>query len=130
MARDPREVAAVFAGGALGALARAAVSQWLPTDPGRWPWGTFAVNLVAAFLLGWAVTRMLERLPASNYRRPFLGTGVCGGLSTFSTMQVEIVRLGADGHVAIAFGYLAASLLCGLVVLHLATAVARRSVAR
>lgn len=130
MARDPREVAAVFAGGALGALARAGLSQWLPTEPGRWPWATFTVNLVAAFLLGWAVTRLLERLPASNYRRPFLGTGVCGGLSTFSTMQVEIVRLGSGGHLALAVAYLLLSLLCGLVLLHLATALARRSVAR
>ena len=50
-------------------------------DPGRWPWPTFVVNIVGAFLLGYFGTRLLERLPTSSYRRPLLGTGFCGGLS-------------------------------------------------
>ncbi|HEX9355230.1 MAG TPA: fluoride efflux transporter CrcB [Streptosporangiaceae bacterium] len=83
---DRREVAAIFAGGALGTLLRAALAGAFPHPATAWPWPTFAVNVVAAFLLGYFVTRLQERLPLSSYRRPLLGTGLCGGLSTFSTM--------------------------------------------
>ena len=90
---DRREIAAIFAGGALGTLLRAALAEAFPHPPTAWPWPTFAVNIVAAFLLGYFVTRLQERLPLSSYRRPLLGTGLCGGLSTFSTMQVEILKM-------------------------------------
>lgn len=82
----------MFAGGAAGTLLRAVLSQVLPHEPTAWPWATFAVNVVAAAVLAEVVTRLQERLPLSRYRRPLWGTGLCGGLSTFSTMQVEIVR--------------------------------------
>ena len=57
------------------------------------------VNIVGAFLLGYFTTRLQERLPLSSYRRPLLGTGLCGGLTTFSTMQVEIVKMLDGRHV-------------------------------
>ena len=72
---DARELAAIFAGGFLGAIARAELVEALPHDPGEWPWATFVVNVAGAFLLGYFVTRLQERLPLSAYRRPFLGTG-------------------------------------------------------
>jgi CrcB protein len=128
--RDPRELVAVFVGGAIGALLRAAVDLTLVTHRGGWPWATFLVNVVAAFLLGYFSTRMLERLPATDYQRPFVGTGVCGGLSTFSTLQVEVVRLVQDGAWGIAATYVVASLVMGLLALHLATALVRRAVVR
>ncbi|MGO9779390.1 MAG: fluoride efflux transporter CrcB, partial [Streptosporangiaceae bacterium] len=80
---DRQEITAVFAGGALGTLARAALAEAFPHPPTAWPWPTFTVNIVACFLLGYFVTRLQERLPLSSYRRPLLGTGLCGGLSTF-----------------------------------------------
>ncbi|MGE0220078.1 fluoride efflux transporter CrcB [Mycolicibacterium sp.] len=126
MSYDRRELAAVFAGGALGTLARAGFEELAARDPGQWPWPTFTVNIVGAFLLGWFVTRLLERLPVSSYRRPFLGTGVCGGLTTFSTMQVETLKMLEHGHYGLAAGYLAASIVAGLLALSLATALVRR----
>ncbi|MGV8910728.1 MAG: fluoride efflux transporter CrcB [Propionicimonas sp.] len=124
---DVREVAAVFVGGAAGTLVRAALSQALPHSATSWPWPTFAVNVVAAFLLGYFVTRLQERLPMSSYRRPLLGTGLCGGLSTFSTMQVELLNM-IDAHAfGIALGYAAASIASGYVAIHLATATVRRT---
>lgn len=123
---DRREVAAIFVGGALGTLLRAALSEAFPHSPTSWPWPTFAVNVVAAFLLGYFVTRLQERLPLSSYRRPLLGTGLCGGLSTFSTMQVELLRMIDDGAYWLALGYAAASVAAGYVAIHVATAGVRR----
>ena len=123
---DRREVAAIFVGGALGTLARAALAQAFPHSATSWPWPTFAVNIVAAFLLGYFVTRLQERLPLSAYRRPLLGTGLCGGLSTFSTMQVELVKM-LDAHAwGLAAGYTAASIAAGYAAIQLATAIVRR----
>jgi CrcB protein len=123
---DGRTIAAIFVGGAAGTLARAALAEAFPHAATAWPWPTFAVNVVAAFLLGYFVTRLQERLPLSSYRRPLLGTGVCGGLSTFSTMQVEILKMLSAHAYGLAAGYTAASIAAGYAALHLATAMVRR----
>jgi len=123
---DAQTVIAIFAGGALGTLARAALAEAFPHSATQWPWPTFAVNIVAALLLGYFVTRLQERLPLSAYRRPLLGTGVCGGLSTFSTMQVEILNMLSAHAYGLAAGYTAASIALGYAALHLATALVRR----
>ena len=123
---DGPTVTAIFVGGALGTLARAALAEAFPHAATAWPWPTFAVNVVAAFLLGYFVTRLQERLPLSSYRRPLLGTGVCGGLSTFSTMQVEILKMLSAHAYGLAFGYAAASIAAGYAAIHLATAIVRR----
>lgn len=125
-AHDNRELAAVFIGGAVGTVARAGLEMLAGGDPGRWPWPTFAVNVVGAFLLGYFTTRLLERLPVSSYRRPLLGTGLCGGLTTFSTMQVETVRMLEHQHYSLAVGYTAASVAAGLLAVYLATVLVRR----
>jgi len=123
---DGRELGAVFVGGAVGTLARAGLAELAGGDPARWPWPTFIVNIVGAFLLGYFVTRLLERLPVSSYRRPLLGTGVCGGLTTFSTMQVETIKMLEHGHFGLAVGYTAASIAAGLLAVYVATALTRR----
>lgn len=126
MAHDYRELAAVFVGGALGTLARAALNTLVIRDAEHWPWSTFTVNIVGAFLVGYFTTRLLERLPLSSYRRPLLGTGLCGGLTTFSTMQVETVTMIQHGHWAKAAAYTTSSIVLGLLAVHLATALVRR----
>lgn len=123
---DAREVAAIFVGGAVGALARASLSEALPHSATSWPWPTFVVNIVAALLLGYFITRLQERLPLSSYRRPLLGTGVCGGLSTFSTMQVELLKMIQAQAYGLAAGYAAISVAAGYAAIHLATAACRR----
>lgn len=126
LGHDNRELAAVFAGGALGATARTVLGTLVVTEPAHWPWPTFAVNIIGAFLLGYFTTRLLERLPVTSYRRPLLGTGVCGGLTTFSTLQVETLRMLEDGHYGLAAGYTAASVALGSVAVYLASAMVRR----
>ena len=123
---DRREIAAIFVGGALGTLLRAALSEAFPHPATSWPWPTFAVNIAAAFLLGYFVTRLQERLPLSSYRRPLLGTGLCGGLSTFSTMQVELLKMLSAHAWGLAAGYAAGSIAAGYAAIHLATALVRR----
>jgi CrcB protein len=124
---DRRELAAIFAGGCLGALARSALAQALQVRPGEWPWATFAVNILAALLLGYFITRLQERLPPYTYGRSFLGTGICGALSTFSTMMVELLRM-IDGHQwMLALGYGTASILGGVGAVFLATKLVRRA---
>jgi len=124
---DGREVAAVFVGGFVGALARLGLIEALPPGSLEWPWATFLANVIGAFALGWLATRLQERLPVSAYRRPLLGTGFCGALTTFSTMQLEIVRMLEGGDLALAFGYTATSVLAGFAAIVLGTGLARRA---
>src|SRR6201996_9131072 len=99
---DRRELGAIYVGGVIGALARVGLSEALPHGVDAWPWATFIVNMVAAALLGWFVTRLGERLPPSTYRRPFLATGLCGALSTFSTLQLELFKMIEGGYLGLA----------------------------
>lgn len=121
-----RLLLAIFAGGALGALARAAVETAFPATGHGWPWATFAVNIAGAALLAYVVTRLQERLPPSTYPRPLLGTGLCGALTTFSTMQIEVIRLVREDHAALGVAYLAASVAAGALAVFLVSALVRR----
>ena len=118
--------AAVFAGGCLGALSRAGLNRVIPAEHG-WPWATLIANLLGTALLAWFATRLQERLPPSTYRRPLLGTGLCGALTTFSTPQIELIRLGRDGHSGLAVLYLAVTLLGGFALMLTVTRLVRRA---
>jgi fluoride exporter len=124
---DRHELGAIYAGGVIGALARVGLSEALPHGADAWPWATFIVNMVGAALLGWFVTRLGERLPPSTYRRPFLGTGICGALTTFSTLQLELFEMLEGGHAGLAVAYVAATLLGGFACVHLGTVATRRA---
>lgn len=124
--RRTRLQLAIFAGGAGGALARAGLARAFPWPGHGWPWVTFSVNVVGTLLLGYFVTRLQERLPPSTFRRPLLGTGLCGALTTFSTLQIELIKLARHGEVALAAVYLLASVAAGLVGMYLASVLTRR----
>ena len=122
-ALDLRELAAIFLGGAAGALARAGLAEAFPSAHDHWPWVTFVVNVAGAALLGYWFTA----LPHGQYRRPLLTTGFCGALTTFSTVQVELVEMIDAGRLGLAVLYLAVSVAAGLAGVQLATAAARRA---
>jgi CrcB protein len=123
---DRRELIAIFLGGSLGTLGRAALEEVVSGGAPDWPWATLAINVAGAFALGYFATRLQERLPLSNYRRPLLGTGLCGGLTTFSTFQVELLKMLDAGAYATACGYAAVSVVAGYAALSIATALVRR----
>ena len=123
---DRQELLAVFAGGFLGTLLRGALAEGLTQGPGEWPWPTFAANIAGAILLGYAVTRLAERLPPTRYRRSFLASGLCGALTTFSTMMVELLRMLEGSRWGLAAGYCSASVVCGLAAVFLTTKAVRR----
>ena len=108
------DLAAIFIGGFVGAMARAGLAQALVVRAGQWPWATFIVNIAASLALGYLVTRLEEGLPSFLYRHAFLTSGICGALSTFSTMMLELVRMIDGAHWALAIGYTTASLTGGL----------------
>jgi CrcB protein len=125
MRPDPRELAAVFAGGAIGSAARAGLADAWAASPGRWPWATFAVNLIGAFLLGLLAARLWTHRPPSSYRRSLLGAGFCGGLTTFSTMQVELLRMLDHDRVGLALAYSLSSIGMGYLAVASAARLAR-----
>ena len=124
---DRQELAAIAVGGAAGALLRVALARSYTTSSASWPWVTFAVNMAGALILGYVVTRLQERLPLSAYRRPLLGTGFCGALTTFSTMQLELLRMVDADRYGLAAAYAATSIALGYACVHLASALTRRT---
>jgi len=112
-------------GGGLGALARYGLTIALPTPPGHFPWATFVTNVSGCFLIG-----VLMVLVAGAHRlvRPFLGVGVLGGFTTFSTYAVEIHGLLRPGTLGIAFLYLAGTLVCALLAVLTGVRLTRRAV--
>jgi CrcB protein len=124
---DRQELVAIFAGGFVGAIVRAALAQSFPARPDQWPWATFIVNMLGAALLGYFITRLQERLPPSLYRRAFLGTGICGALTTFSTVMVELAKMLEDSHPVLALAYAGVSVAGGLAAVFLSTKLVRRA---
>jgi CrcB protein len=106
------ELAVVGAGGAVGALGRVALAQAWPSAAGSWPWATLAVNLVGALILG-CLMAGLRHGPISIPAYRLLGTGFCGALTTFSTMQIELLEMLDRTHYGLAIGYVGASVVGG-----------------
>lgn len=113
-----RKLLAIYAGGVAGALIRVGLARAFPTAADAWPWPTFAVNLAGALLLGYFFALFRDH-PEESLRHPFLGTGICGTLTTFSTLQLELYGLVDEGEAGLAAAYLAATLAGGYLLLRL-----------
>lgn len=107
-------LAAVAAGGMLGASARYGLVRLLPTPAGRFPWTTFWTNVSGSFLLGLLLILVLDRLPPGRYLRPFLASGVLGAFTTMSTFVVETALLVRDGHLLTGIAYAVGTLATGI----------------
>jgi fluoride exporter len=123
-------VVAVALGGGAGAAARYGASLLWPTPPGTFPWTTFAVNAMGCAIIGVFMVLITDVWAAHRLVRPFFGTGVLGGFTTFSTYAVDVQRL-VDAHrAATALAYLTATVLAALAAVWTAAAVTRRVITR
>ena len=108
-------IAAVSAGGIVGTLLRFATANWVTAHwPRHFYLGTLAVNLVGCLLIGLLSGLFLARSDLPLELRTGLITGVLGGFTTFSSFSLEIIKLMEGGRAVEAFGYLAFSILGGL----------------
>ncbi|MCD7441060.1 fluoride efflux transporter CrcB [Streptomyces lincolnensis] len=119
-------VAVVALGGALGATARYALALHWPAPPGGFPWATFWTNVVGCAVIGVFMVVITDVWAAHRLVRPFFGTGVLGGFTTFSTYAVDIEKLVDAGHPRTGLAYLAATVLAALTAVWLAAATTRR----
>ena len=107
------EFVLIGAGGALGSIARFAVGEWLTRETSHLPWGTLAVNIVGACLLGILVTALQDPIESRQLRLLF-GVGFLGAFTTFSTFSLEIVRIAQASGWSRGAGYAGLSLLLGV----------------
>ena len=122
-------LAAVAAGGALGATGRWLVSEAVPVA-GGFPWPTFLVNMSGALLIGVLMVVVTDVVTGRPLLRPFLGIGVLGGWTTFSTYAVEARDLVAAGEPGLASLYVVASVVVGLLATWAGIGATRRLAAR
>ncbi|MFI9248601.1 fluoride efflux transporter CrcB [Streptomyces sp. NPDC053069] len=123
-------VAVVAVGGALGACARHGVTLAWPTPPGGFPWATFWTNVVGCAVIGVFMVLITDVWAAHRLVRPFFGTGVLGGFTTFSTYAVDTRKLVDAGRPGLGLAYLAATLCAALAAVWLASVAARRVLIR
>ena len=115
----------VAAGGVIGAWGRTALSLAWPHRPGGFPWATFVINVSGCLLIGVLMVLITEVWSAHRLLRPFLGVGVLGGYTTFSTYAVDVRQLAAAGAAWTGLLYLAGTLLAALAAVYLGIAGAR-----
>ncbi|WP_432251730.1 fluoride efflux transporter CrcB [Streptomyces sp. HNM1019] len=121
-------LAAVAVGGAIGACARYGAALLWPTAPGTFPWTTFWVNVIGCGVIGVFMVIITDVWAAHRLVRPFFGTGVLGGFTTFSTYAVDIQRLVEDGRATTGLLYLAATMLAALAAVWAAANLTRRAI--
>ena len=122
-------LAVIFVGGCVGGLTRYTVTQAWPTPDSGFPWSTFTVNLVGAFVLGVVVVFAAETR-GSRHLRLLVGTGFCGALTTFGSVVVAVDELLAHHHAGTATAYLIATAASALLAAGIGLAFARSMVAR
>lgn len=123
--------AAVGVGGAVGSVARWAVSLFIGPDLSAdgatgWPWATWAINLAGCAAIGALMVVLTESTRPFRYARPFLGVGVLGGFTTFSAFAVQTQTLLQAGRLVAALTYLLTSVLGGLVAVAAGMRLVRR----
>ena len=118
-------LAAISAGGVLGAAARYGAGLLWPTAAGSFPWTTFWINVIGCGLMGILMVTVTEAFSAHRLVRPFLGTGILGGFTTFSTFSLDVAVLYERGEVAMAAFYVLVSVIVSIAALFAGMALVR-----
>src|SRR5438876_4530745 len=122
--RDLDVLAAISLGGVCGALGRWGIEAAKPWNgPPDFPWATFAINVSGCLLIGLLMWFVLEVWGPSRYARPFLGIGVLGGFTTFSTYSLELRDMLATDAVVLAALYAVGTVLAGLLAVRVGAAI-------
>ena len=118
---------AVLAGAGLGGLARYVAGTWIMSRyGGRFPLGTFVINVTGSFLIGVLMTLLTERFAPHPNLRLFLVVGILGGYTTFSSFEYETYQAVRDGERWMGLIYVAGSVLVGYLGVWLGTLLAAR----
>jgi CrcB protein len=120
-----RVFAVISIGGVIGSLARYALGQVFPT-PNGFPWTTFAINVFGCLLIGALMAYVTERWSDRPLVRPFLGVGVLGGFTTFSTYEVDALRLINAHDAGTALAYLAGTFIAAIIAVYIGDAIGDR----
>ena len=120
-----QKLGAIYAGGVVGALIRVGLAERFPHSAATWPWPTFAVNMVGAVLIGYYFASFRDHSPAQLHH-PFFATGICGTLTTFSTLQLELYNQVDAGHLPLAVAYCATTIALGYLAVRLGIAIEAR----
>ncbi|NNM47271.1 CrcB family protein [Knoellia sp. DB2414S] len=123
-------VGSIAAGGAIGALARWGLAELIPHGTGEFATSTLIANVVGAFLIGVLMVVVVEVMQPTRLVRPFLGVGVLGGFTTFSTYTLDLHEMLREGHPGAAAAYLVVTLVGGLAATAAAIAVTRHLLVR
>jgi CrcB protein len=121
-------LAVIAVGGVIGACARYGATLLWPTAPTAFPWTTFWINVTGCACMGVLMVLITERSTPHPLVRPFLGTGVLGGYTTFSTCTIDTQRLIDHGQAAVALLYLAATLAAALLAVWATAALTRLAI--
>jgi fluoride exporter len=122
------ELAAIAVGGGLGSVARYLLAAAFPAGHG-FPWAIFAVNVSGCFCLGLVMVYLLEVWPPRRLLRPFLGIGLIGGYTTFSTYAGGVLMLLTGHATAVAAAYALSSIAAALVAVWSGTKAGRAAAA-
>jgi CrcB protein len=125
LARRRDVLAFIALGGAIGSVGRWGMAQAIPHRSSAFPWATALTNVTGCFALGVLMVLALEVWPPSRYLRPFLGVGVLGGYTTFSTAMLDTRSLVAAGRPALAAGYALGTTAAGLAAVAVAVVLTR-----
>jgi CrcB protein len=120
----------ISVGGAVGALARYGLGRAMPSGATGFPWPTFLINVSGCLLIGVLMVLVSDVWPGRRLLRPFLGTGLLGGYTTFSTYVVDAQHLMIAGATGTALAYLAATVFAALTAVHAGMTVTRVAVDR
>jgi CrcB protein len=115
-------LAAISAGGVIGALARYGLATAWPHGPAGFSWAIWIVNVSGCFLIGVLMVLIARRWPERRLIRPFFGVGILGGYTTFSTSVVDVQQAAAHGAAGVALLYLGATIVGALLAVWAGTA--------